>query len=453
MSEFLEQFPRRIFLLSVAITICGAAFLSGAYAQRKNLPPIPQIKAVYKSLSTTVGSPISPRAHHLQPTRGQGSGVTVNLPVDDGALISMAGFFEEENQMRLIKRDGTLVRKWSLDYFKHFPDADSRACDLASPLHTDIHGAHITPSGELVFNYEYCGTVKLDQCGDVIWRLGEPSHHSLVPAESGGYWILGRQEWPARSAPDRFPPFSAAPQSKIIQEDTLLRVSENGEILEEVSIPKLMRDNNLEAVWTASVLDIRFYDTRLTELMHANKVAELPSGIADAYPLFAAGDLAISMRGLNLIIVVDPVSKKVKWHQTGPWLRQHDPEFRPDGKISIFNNNVYRTAYVDERTDLSTPFSSNIMVVDPVTRETQVVFGQSPGQEMLSVIRGQHELLGNGGMIITEFDGGRVIEIDASGQIVWEYVNKYDDEFIGEVTNAASYAADYFSGAWRTCGM
>jgi hypothetical protein len=347
MSEFIERLPRRIFLVSLVIAVCGTALLSGAFAQKKNLPPIPQIKGVYKSLTRTMGSPMSPRVHHLQPSRGQGNGVTIQPAVDDSALISMAGFFEEENQVRLIRRDGTLVRKWSLDYFEHFPDADSRVCDLATPLHTDVHGMHLTPNGELIFNYEYCGTVKIDQCGDVIWRLNSLTHHSLVPAEAGGYWALGRHEWSAASDPDRFPPFSAAAQSKTIQEDTILRISDDGEVLDEVSIPELMRDNGLEALITASVLDIRFYDTKDSELMHANKIAELPSETADAYPLFSAGDLAISMRGLNLVIVVDPSTNKVKWHQTGPWLRQHDPEFRSDGRISIFNNNVYRTAYIE----------------------------------------------------------------------------------------------------------
>jgi hypothetical protein len=394
----------------------------------------------------------------LQPSRGQGDGVTINKTSDDGALVFMAGFFDEENQGRLIRRDGTLVKKWSLDYNEHFPDPDARVCDLTSPLRTDIHGAHVTPQGELVFNYEYCGSVKLDQCSGLIWKINKPTHHSLVPAEAGGYWLLGQYKWLASEEPDRFPPFSTLTTGKnMLEEDTLLRVSEDGEILEEVSIPELLRENNLEALLTANRTP-NVYRRPFTlhvvvnnELVHANKVAELPSEIADSYPLFAAGDLAISMRKLNLIIVLDPITKKVKWHQTGPWLRQHDPEFRPDGRISVFNNNVYSMAYVKDKTVLSTPFTTNIIAVDPVSRETEVVFGEKPGQEMLSVIRGQHELLENDGILITEFDAGRVLEVDADGQVIWEYVNRYDDEFVGEISNSAIYPADYFQVEWKTC--
>ena len=114
---------------------------------------------------------------------------------------------------------------------------------------------------------------------------------------------------------------------------------------------------------------------------------------------------------------------------------------------------MYRTAYVSERTVLSTPYTTNIIAVDPASRETEVIFGEKPGQEMLSVIRGQHEILANNRMLITEFDAGRVLEVDAHGQIVWEYVNHYDDDFVGEIANSAIYPPDYFRAEWKTCAQ
>ncbi len=343
------------------------------------------------------------------------------------------------------------MQKWSLDFFEHFPDPEARACERTHPLRVDTHGAHVTPQGELVVNYEYCGSVKLDQCGGLDWRINEQTHHSLVPAEAGGYWILGRDLWLAGEHPDRVPPVFTHDADQLILEDTVLRVSEEGEILDEISIPELMREDGLEAMLTVNGDAYRSDTIEGGELVHANKVTELPSDIADAYPLFDAGDLAISLRGRNLVMVVDPATGDVKWHQVGPWLRQHDPEFRPDGRISIFNNNVYGTAYVQGQTDLSTPYTTNIIAVDPETRETEVIFGEAPGQEMLSVVRGQHELLEDDGMVIAEFDAGRVLEVDADGEVVWEYVNQYDDDFVGEITDAAIHPADYFQTEWQDC--
>ena len=132
-------------------------------------------------------------------------------------------------------------------------------------------------------------------------------------------------------------------------------------------------------------------------------------------------------------------------------MRQHDPEFRPDGRISIFNNNAYQSSYPNKKIDLTAPLTTNIIVIAPVTREPEVVFGEQPGEEMLSVIRGQHELLYDNGILITEFDAGRVLEVNGDREVVWEYVNRYDDNFVGEITNAMPYPAGYFQTDWDSC--
>lgn len=450
----LDVLARRVFIGSLVVIVLGGAFGYGVVAQRDDLPPVPQLRTAYATLTGSNDATDHPRLHHLQPARGQGAGVTVDETGDDGSLVLMAGFFDEENQVRLVERDGTVVQRWSLDYFEHFPDPEERGCILEDPLRVDTHGAHLTPQGELVVNYEYCGTVKLDQCGELLWRLPEQTHHSVVLSEDGGYWALGRDRWLRDDHPGRLEPISTNAPYPTILEDTLVRLSEDGEVLEEHSIPELMRENGLEAALTASE-GITFPLTeRLNgwEIVHANKATELPTELADAFPMFEAGDLAISLRGRNLVFVMDPGTGEVKWHQIGPWLRQHDPEFRPDGRLSIYNNNVYITAYDDDgQTDLDTPFTTNIMTVDPETGETEVVFGEAPGQEMLSVLRGDHELLDDGGMLITEFDAGRVLQVDADGRIVWEYVNHYDDEFVGEVTNASIHPAEDLEFEPETC--
>ena len=446
------------FFVSSFVIVASIAFMAGFYSYHKKNFAYRFVEATWDDVKVFFVPPEERPAEldgawraHLQPSRGQGRGVTVNERVDDGARILLVGFFDHENQARLVNRDGTVVRKWSLDFFAHFPEDSARACKIQSPLYVDIHGALLTEKGELVANYEYCGTVKVDHCGKLLWRLEEITHHSVVKARAGGYWILGREEWLTAEHRDRFPPFSTVTGTNKLQEDFILRVSEDGKVLERVSIPKVLYDSGLEALLTATGEDFTVNGRARDELVHTNKIAELTDDISDRFPMFSAGDLLLSFRELNLVVVVDGVTKRVKWHQTGPWLRQHDPEFRPDGRISIFNNNVYKTAYNGSYTRLDVPRVTNILAVDPATGETEVIYGQRPGQEMLSVIRGQHELLDDGGMLITEFDAGRVFEVDKDGTVVWEYVNHFDDEFVGEITNAARYDAGYFTVDWNDC--
>ena len=443
-----EDIPLLVSAVCLVILILGGVFTVGVVAQRKNIPPAPQLISVFQTLKGLFSEgEKDPLYEHLQPARGQGAGVVVNERPDDNALILLLGFFDNQTEARLIRRDGSVVKKWPLVYSEHFPDQNARVCDLATDLNVDAHGVVLSPDGELVFNYEYCGTVKLDRCGKVLWTVNKRTHHTVVAAEAGGYWLAGRDLWWAKDDPDRLPPFSQTEENYEIGEDTILRLSEGGEVLEEYSVPALLRENGLEPLLTSNVRILP-----RPELVHVNKVAELSSEMSASFPLFKAGDLLVSLRNMNLVMVIDPATKRVKWKQVGPWLRQHDPEFRPDGKISIFDNNGYRTGYDSHgQTILDRPHVTNIIAVDPATHETETLYGLKPGQEMLSVVRGQHEILENGGMLITEFDAGRVFEVDASGNILWSYVNQYDEDHVGEITNAVLYRPGYFKTDWASC--
>ena len=54
-------------------------------------------------------------------------------------------------------------------------------------------------------------------------------------------------------------------------------------------------------------------------------------------------------------------------------------------------------------------------------------------------------------ILITEFEGGRVIEIDADRRKVWEYVNRHDDRRVAEVTEARLYPSGAFTVADWSC--
>ena len=232
-----------------------------------------------------------------------------------------------------------------------------------------------------------------------------------------------------------------------------MRVSEDGEVLTEISVPKLFYDNGLEALLTAtghwfisSKSEFRWDQ----EIVHLNKIEELSSAIAKDFPMFDAGDLAISIRELNLVMVINPHPGKIKWWQIGPWLRQHDPEFIPNGKIIVFNNNIYPISR-NTVSDANSPYISNIVEYDFASDEQRIIYGGRKGQELLTVIRGKHELTRNGGLLVTEFEGGRVFETDATGRIVWEYINRYDSDEVAGISEARLYTASYFRVSDWSC--
>ena len=57
--------------------------------------------------------------------------------------------------------------------------------------------------------------------------------------------------------------------------------------------------------------------------------------------LFKNGDLLLSFRSINLVVVVRPENKKVVWFVYGLTSRQHDPDFLGPNKVMIYDNNFH----------------------------------------------------------------------------------------------------------------
>ena len=430
----------------IGLFVCGVVYGTFGLTPRAVLFTIrDSVASLYHERNTLAG--IQPD-HFLQAARHEGAGVTVNELAGRQDLVLLSGFFDGGNELRLIRRDGSVVARWPVSYSELFPDSSHVVAPPATDWNIDLHGALIEPDGSVVFNFEYAGLVKLDRCGDVAWTLPHMTHHSVERASGGGYWVPGRQ---LRSEEEGtpFPPFQAP-----FVEDTLLRVSSDGEVLNEISLPQVLYDNGLEALLTANGESFYSWAPWDREILHLNKIEELPARIAEDFPLFEAGDLALSIRQSNLVLVMNPESGKVKWWHVGPWLRQHDPEFRAGGTIVVFNNNVYKTAYPTpaERRPVDFRRTSNIVEIDPASGEVETIYGDEEGQEMLTIVRGKVELTPRDGLLITEFEGGRVFETDAEGNLVWEYINRYSEEEVAEVTEARVYPAGYFDVANWSCG-
>jgi hypothetical protein len=167
--------------------------------------------------------------------------------------------------------------------------------------------------------------------------------------------------------------------------------------------------------------------------------------MAPHFKQFAAGDLLISLRNLNMILVIDPATRRIKWHRTGPWMDQHDPELMPGGKISVFSNN-------NDRTELGTKLGgSTIIEADVNSGETLVRYGGRPHQRMYTKYKGRHQNLDNGNTLIVESRAGRVIEVNPAGDIVWKYINRYDTDNIALINDAARYPPGYFKVTDWSC--
>ena len=374
----------------------------------------------------------------LLPAMHEGNGVTRGADLRDGALILLSGYIAGDGRtdhVRLVRRDGTAVARWNL-----------AALDLRHGDH--IHGILLDPDGSITFNLHDRDLVQLDRCGVPRFQTPGTFHHSLFRAEAGGFWALGANLLPRwKAAADYLWPHTseffrerteeeaAAFGWPEIFDDTIVRLDEQGQTLLEFSLHEVLHDNGLGHLLAARQVGEH-------RLSHSNSIQELSTAMAPAFPMFEAGDLLISTRLLHTLLVVDPDTRKVKWHQTGPWRWQHDARFQPDGTITLFNNQYRRLLRHFENPDLH----SNILRVDPASGEISVAMGSEIAEEarFYSSRQGQHQILPGGDILVVEADRGRAVQFGPGGEIVWEFVNRFDADRMGHLPNAYLYPADYF---------
>lgn len=329
--------------------------------------------------------------------------------------------------LRLIDRSGRIHHEWRVDPVSLFPDsAKRRGIGLED---FDVHGAYLFPDGDVLVNVEYVGAVRLDACSRVRWTLPEGNHHSIARADDGTFWIPGVTFLTppvTERHPDGLPGLTASGFH-----DRILRVSAEGTVLDDINVLDLLYDNGLERY----ILKARREGSE--DVTHLNDVEPLSVSMASEYPLFEPGDLLVSLRHLDLVLVFDPESRRVKWHASDPFLRQHDPDFVGGGWIGVFDNNT------DPSARGSVLGGSRVVALRPHTGESRTLFPGPESEPFYTDVRGKWQRLENGNLLLTEAGAGRIVEVTPDGRTVWDWVvEPYDRTRVPFVTQGLRVGLD-----------
>ena len=443
MSTFLEKLPEMLYRISWFLLILVMGYLVSSY----RVWPHPIIKngieAAYDLSDNLYGYFGLLPTRHVFPEPRQGSGVTVHKPAKMAPGVTfVSGFFDNRHAMKVLAGDGRVLHRWDVNFGKIFPSPNH-----IQPAHhrppsewfTHIHGAYPLSDGSVVFNFDQHGLVRIDACSNVMWAVNRMTHHSVSRAADGSFWVPARVY--QKHVLERLPLIRAP-----FFEDQLIQVSADGNVLREISLLELLNKNDLHGI--VSPMGVQEMGNLYDDFMHTNDAEVLSADVAAAFPQFDAGDIAVSMRNLNLIFVFDPRTERVKWYQIGPWWRQHDPDFLKDGTISIFDNRT-------DDTDFGNLMGgSRIIKIDPVTRATTTTYSQPQGgkqRRFFTNIMGKHQPLANGNTLITESTGGRFFEVTAGGEIVWQFINRFDDAQVALVTSAIRLPQTFFKFKHSEC--
>jgi hypothetical protein len=323
--------------------------------------------------------------------------------------------------------DGQKLHVWHIDWFKIWPDAGhvpEQELPRARPG-THIHGAVLMENGDLVFNFEHLGLVRLDRRGEVVWRLPYQTHHTVHRHDDGNLWVCGQKYYsePDARFPNRNPPF---------YEYTLLEVTPDGGIVEEWSVDDLLHENGLAGLfYLGNVSD--WFRQADGDLLHLNDVEPFPATMEGDF--ITQGDILVSLRNINTVFVFNRHSRKVKFITTGWFVGQHDPDFIDGNRFSVFdNNNIAHEGHGQQ---------SRIVIVSARDNTSEVFFEGNLKAPFYTDTLGKHQWLQNGNLLITESRQGRAFEINRRGEVVWEYVNYVDRGVVGLVEEVQRLPLEY----------
>jgi hypothetical protein len=417
------------------LSIASLAFLYGFFAQHFKLFPYEQLNAALGQATAPVrGGYANVATHYLNPAAydRQGARILDKAAVQPG-LTLMTSFWPDMDWkagIKLLDINGRTVHQWKTDVNELWPGRPDTS------MFAYIHGMYLFPNGDILFNVEQTGLFMIDSCGAVKWHLDHVTHHSVARDNDGNFWIPGSTKLTKGKPEDmeyirQFPGLSPGPGNPLY-EDRLLKVSPQGELLADISLLKVLYDNDLQRYI------VKISKRKTGDILHLNDIDVLDESMAAQYPLFAAGDLAVSLRHLHMVLVMDPNTGVVKWYSTDPWIEQHDPDFTGDGWITVFDNNHDFGKQADRGAMLG---GSRIVAVQPHTGKIKIVYPHNKAEQFYTEAAGKLQRLDNGNLLITEAKAGRVFEITDQGELVWEWINAPNEKGqVAEVYEGSRYA-------------
>lgn len=404
--EMRSKLAERIEIVAFVVGLAILAFLYGFAARHFELFPSVQLQRAWMQAQRVTSDPpgfTSPRVYDRAGAR------RVDTEAARGGLTLVTSSWKDTTWRpgaRLIDEKGRILHEWRLAPERIFTDSLSRR-----PLgfgQMDIQGSYLFPDGDLLVNVEYGGTVRMDACGEIEWTLAAGGHHSIERADDGTFWIPGVSATTRGGTPMHPDSVPGVPGDVYL--DWMLRVSPDGEVLDSLNVLDVIYANGLERHL------FRSGDLSQRDITHLNDIQPLPDSLADEYPLFEAGDLAISLWNPSLVLVVDPETGQAKWHSTQPFIHQHDPDFIGDGWIGVFDN-------VWDGTERGTTLGgSRIIAVQPHTDSVRTLFPTERSEPFYTEVRGKWQKLDNGNLLLTEAEAGRVVEVTPDGRTVWDWV-------------------------------
>ena len=239
--------------------------------------------------------------------------------------------------------------------------------------------------------------LEMDWEGNLAWKYEDPHlHHGFFRMKNGNTLILKWVKVPA----------GIASKVKGGHCDT-----ENEEAMWGDTVQELTPEGSVVWEWVAHEhldpeLDTICPLCPRTTWTHANACVECLNG-----------DILISFMKTNTLAIIDKKTSAIKRRLGfGEFTHQHSPTILDNGNILVFDNGFH---------ELYAPnVMSRVLELNPESGEIVWCFGDSDDRQLFySSTMSSCQRLPNGNTFICEGTWGRLFEVNARGELVWEYVN------------------------------
>ena len=320
--------------------------------------------------------------------------------------------------VHLIDMNGREVHRWFVPKDEAIPEAKGPRT-LFGLLEPQVEGGYLYPNGDVILVYEVKSLgfpatplVKLDKDSRIIWRTEIKSHHAIQLVDDKIYALTGaiRGPLPPQQGPrpnDARRP-SVGEHVSILDSDRRVLSSQSiSEAIQNAKNMRLMDELSLSPSFDA---------------LHSNSVDVLTEQTARFIPGAKPGNVLISLRNMDMLVVMDMDRDTIVWALRGSWRHQHDAKMLPNGHILMFDN---EGGLVHGR--------SRALEIDPNTAGVVWSYDGTENDPLNSADnRGGVQRLPNGNTLIDESNAGRLLEVTPDGSIVWEYVNPVQSEERGK---------------------
>jgi len=302
--------------------------------------------------------------------------------------------------------EGRVAHEWRLP-FSQVWDSGSVVEKPRPDSFVSLDKVHLFPNGDLLAVYSGVGDtpwglglVKMTKDSHVIWKYLDRVHHDVEVGADGRIYTLTHR---IRNEPVPDMPELERP----VLEDFLVILSPDGTVEQKISLLDAMAASPYRK-FLAALSDYGRQDP-----LHANAAKPIDAKSATAPASWQAGDVLLSFRESGLLAVLDPRQGRFVWAARGPWLGQHDPSLLQNGHILLFDN----LGNVDMQG------SSRVLEINPADGAIAWQYAGAQGHPLESILRSNAQRLPNDNTLITESDGGRLVEVTPAGEIAWEFLN------------------------------